>query len=139
MILAHGFPLATTDIDGIPTGMSVMELDPLIKEVAQELKIPPDWLNPYFSTFTHVLPKNYGNRLKSVFSFKNLKVLALSVEDLLIMKCFAGRQKDVLHIKALLKKPVDIKVVEDQLDELMKLKIPGAKEAADFLDDIMDS
>lgn len=36
MILAHGFPLATTDIDAVPKGMEIAELDVLVKQIAQE-------------------------------------------------------------------------------------------------------
>src|SRR4051812_5571380 len=62
MILAHGFPLSTTDIDAVPKGMDIVELDPLVKQIAEEQKIPYDWLNPYFSTFVHTLPSDYGDR-----------------------------------------------------------------------------
>ncbi|MEO5970190.1 MAG: DUF6036 family nucleotidyltransferase, partial [Bdellovibrionia bacterium] len=103
MILAHHFPLATTDIDGIPgAGSTAEELDPFIKQVAIELNIAKDWLNPYYVTFTHVLPPDYSSRLVSVFAFSHLNVLALSKDDLLIMKCFAGRFKDQPHARALL-------------------------------------
>lgn len=138
MILAHHLNLATSDIDGIPTGIEIMNLDPLVKEVASELNLPPDWLNPYFSTFTHVLPPEYGSRLESVAQFTNLEVLALSKEDLLIMKCFAGRQKDVSHMKALIKKGAKLSVVETHLELLKKRNIPGTSQALDFLDDVMD-
>ena len=51
MVLAHGFPLATSDIDAVPLGMELVELDSFIKQVAKELELPADWLNPYFSAF----------------------------------------------------------------------------------------
>jgi len=140
MILAHHFPLATTDIDGIPgVGMSAEELDPYIKEVARELNIPSDWLNPYYVTFTHVLPKDYSSRLKQVFGFSNLTVEALSMDDLLIMKCFAGRMKDQPHAKALIRSGAHIKFVENHIESLKKLGIPGADKALDFLDEVMDT
>ncbi|MGK5084515.1 DUF6036 family nucleotidyltransferase [Bdellovibrionota bacterium FG-1] len=63
VILAHGLALATTDIDAVPRGMALSELDPFIKQVAHELSLAPDWLNPYYSTFTHTLPSDYGDRL----------------------------------------------------------------------------
>ena len=138
MVLAYNFPLATSDIDGFPVGADMAELDKLIKKVAKELMIPGDWLNPYFSTFTHVLPSDYGTRLKPIGSYKKLSVEALSLSDLLIMKCFAGRQKDVVHAKALIKKGADIKFVESHLEHLKKRNIPGAIKSLEFLDDILD-
>ncbi|MEK6577959.1 MAG: DUF6036 family nucleotidyltransferase [Bdellovibrionota bacterium] len=138
MILAHGFPLATTDIDAIPRGMSVSEMDPLVKKVAHELKIAPDWLNPYFSTFAHTLPQGYGDRLIEVFKGKKLRALALGKEEMLIMKCFAHRQKDVGHAKALINKGANVSFVEDHIESLKKKNIPGSDQALDFLDDIVE-
>src|SRR5262245_19797794 len=60
MILAHGFTLATSDIDAVPRGMGLNVLDPLIKQIARDQELPPDWLNPYFATFAHTLPADYG-------------------------------------------------------------------------------
>ena len=138
MILAHGFPLSTADIDAMPKGIDFLHLDPLVKQVAQELHLAPDWLNPYYSTFAHTLPEDYGDRLIEVFKGKNLKAMALSREEMLILKCFAHRQKDVAHAKALIKKGADVKMVEAHIEKLKTKSIPGAEKALDFLDDILD-
>ena len=137
MLLAHGFRLVTTDIDGIPAaGVSIEELDPFIKEVAKELSLPPDWLNPYFSTFAHVLPSDYGSRLIRVSDLPRLKVDALSKEDLLIMKCFAARQKDVLHGRKLIRDGAKLNFVRAHIESLGKKKIPGVEKALSFLNEL---
>ena len=138
MILAHGFPKGTTDIDAVPRGQSPEILSPFIHEIAARLNLPPDWLNPYFSTFSHVLPTDYGSRLVEVFKGAHLKVDALGKEEMLIMKCFAGRAKDIPHARALIKGKVDLNRVEARLDELLKKRIPGAEKALDFLQEILD-
>jgi hypothetical protein len=138
MMLAYHFALATSDIDGIPKGIELHELDKLVKKVAEDLKIPKDWLNPYFSTFTHVLPGDYGQRLVSVFAEANLEVLAISRDDLLIMKCFAGRQKDVSHSKALIKAGARVAFAEKHIETLRAKGIPGSDKALDFLDDVQE-
>ena len=138
MILAHGFALGTTDIDAVPRGMTVPELDPFVKRVAETLGLPHDWLNPYFGTFAHTLPSDYGSRLIPVFSGAHLSAQALGKEEMLIMKCFAHRQKDVGHSKALIKGGANIQAVESHISELLKKKIPGAQAALDFLDDVQD-
>lgn len=138
MILAHGFPLGTTDIDAVPRGMDISEIDPLIKQIAEEQKIPHDWLNPYFSTFIHTLPSDYGSRLIEVFRGKRLVARALGKEEMLIMKCFAHRQKDVGHAKALIRGGANLKVVEAQMDLLKKKGIRGADDAVDFLDEVLE-
>ncbi len=138
MLLAHGFPLATTDIDGIPKGIEVGALDVWVKQIAQENGLSPDWLNPYFSTFTHTLPADYGDRLVNVFSGGHLRVEALGKEDLLIMKCFAHRLKDVGHGRALIRLGADRKRVENHIEALQKKGIPGADKALEFLDELLD-
>jgi hypothetical protein len=138
MILAHGFPLGTTDIDAIPQGMEVGELDVLVKRIAQEQGIAVDWLNPYFSTFVHTLPSDYGARLVDVFEGGKLRVRALGPEEMLIMKCFAHRQKDVGHAKALIKNGADTACVEKQIEKLLQKRIPQAQAALDFLQDVLE-
>lgn len=136
MILAHGFPLGTTDIDAVPKGMDIATLDVWVKQIASELQLPKDWLNPYFSTFSFTLPSDYSKRLVEVFAGVRLRVQALGREEMLIMKCFAHRQKDVGHAKALIRSGVDCKKVENHLIELETKGIPGATLALDFLEDI---
>ena len=139
IILTHLFPLATADIDAVPgAGTTPEELDPLVKAVAQELSLAPDWLNPYYATFTHVLPSDYSNRLVEVVHHKNLQVLALSKDDLLIMKCFARRMKDRVHARALVQAGANINRVESHIEALIGRQIPGAPEALDFLDEILE-
>jgi hypothetical protein len=138
MISAHDYPLATTDVDAIPKGLDVHEIAELSKQIAQELHLPSDWLNCYFSTFAFVILPDYAENLIEVFKGKFLTVSALSKEDMLIMKCFAHRPKDVGHAKSLVKKGANLKKVEQQIEFLKSKKIPEAKAALDFLDDILE-
>ena len=57
---------------------------------------------------------------------------------MLIMKCFAHRQKDVGHAKALIKGGADVDAVETQIEALAKKGIPGTTAAMDFLQDILE-
>lgn len=140
-VLAHHIPLSTSDIDAIPfkTKMTLSELDAHAKSVAQKLKIPSDWLNNYFASFTYSLPKDYGDRLVSIFKGKKMNVLALSKEDLLIMKCFAGREKDIPHIRMLLKKNVNTKLISKHLHYCLDEGLPKAQEALDFFYDLCEA
>ena len=138
MILAHKFPLATTDIDAIPQGIEVEELNSYIKSVALELGLPADWLNPYFSTFSYVLPQDYKNRLTTVFQGQHIQARALGKEDMLIMKCFAHRKKDIAHARALIKAKANTNFVEKHILSLQDKGHTNAKEAIDFLDDLLE-
>ncbi len=136
LMLAYRVPVRTTDVDAYPRSGSPDDLESYVKAVARREQLPADWINPHFATFAHVLPKDYGSRLRSVFSGERLNVEALGPEDLLVMKCFAGRAKDVGHARALLKLKPNLQIVEARLQELIDRHVPGAEDAADFLDDL---
>lgn len=138
MVLAHGYPLATADVDAIPKQVSFEEIDDIVKKIAIELGLPGDWLNPYFGSFTHVLPADFTSRLVRVFSGDRLLVDALGREDMLIMKCFAHRPKDLGHARALLKLGVEMAIVESAIESCLKRGIPGAQVALDFLDELIE-
>ena len=140
MLLAHDTPTSAEDIDAYPAagGVTVEELDPLVKKVAKELGLPPDWLDPYYATSAHVVPADYGRRLVDVFSGDRLTVRSLGVEDLLVMKCFAGRAKDRSHARALLRRAPDLRVVGSRLVELLERRVPGAAQALDLFDDLVE-
>lgn len=140
MLLAHGFPVSTMDIDGVlfQSEMTQADLDPLVKQVAQEMHIPADWLNSYFNTFLYPLPADYAERLIEIYHGVHLRVLALSMEDLLILKCFAGRPKDQSHARALLRKISRRDIVDEHLQQLLERHVPGAESAVAFYDDLID-
>lgn len=140
MVLAYNVPLSTLDLDALPykSGISITDIAKEIHEVATELNIQKDWINPHFDSFLYTLPKDYDARLKTVFTGKHLTVSALGAEDLLILKCFAGRDKDKPHARALLKHKVDIDLVQKHIRALIDAKIPKAQEAYDMLDELLD-
>lgn len=139
MLLAHNVSLSTHDVDGLPLNSSITpaELDKLVKVVASELSINGQWYNDYFNTFTYALPPDFKDRLVDVFKGKNLLVKALGAPDLLIMKCFAGREKDIGHARALLKRGADYKLVERHIEKLMQKGLPGSRAAFEFLEDLL--
>lgn len=140
LALAYQYPLTTHDIDAFIAkgGMSIAEMDRHTKRVAQDMGIAPDWLNSHFESFTYVLPQDYRSRLRNVFTGKFLTVDALGPEDLLIMKCFAGRDKDRPHARKLIRIATDLSIIDKQLSSLCEKRILGAEKAADYFDDLRD-
>ncbi len=137
MVLAYGIPLHTQDVDAFPVRPGELRaIQDRAVAVAKELDIEPDWLNQHFETFTHVLPRDYASRLRSVHAGRWLRADALGPEDLLIMKCMAGREKDRPHARRLMKEPMDLSIVDRQLSELATRRIPKADRACDFFDDL---
>src|SRR5512137_598655 len=59
MLLAHGLPVRTRDVDAYTATGHLDDLGPALREVAREVGLSSDWLNPWFETFTHVLPSDY--------------------------------------------------------------------------------
>jgi hypothetical protein len=140
MVLAYDHPIATQDVDAFAVrgSLRIGELDQLAKRVSKKLDIEPDWLNGHFETFTGVLPADYASRLRPVYKGAQLRVDALGPEDLLIMKCFAGRDKDRPHARALVKAASDLGLIDRQLELLADKRYPGAQKAADYFDDLRD-
>lgn len=140
MVLAYNHPLATQDVDAFAArgGLRISDLDAAAKLIAKDMGIAPDWLNSHFDTFTAVLPADYATRLRRVYTGKQLVVEALSPEDLLVMKCFAGRDKDIPHARRLLQLANDLSIVDRQIALLIERRYPGAQKAADFFDDMRD-
>lgn len=139
MLLAHAIPLSTHDVDGLPleTALSPAEVGELIRAVAEELHISPHWYNDYFNTFTWALPPDFRDRLVTVFTGRHLLVRALGAIDLLIMKCMAGREKDIGHARVLMRRGADWRAAERRLEELSGKGLPAAEEAVRFLDDLV--
>jgi hypothetical protein len=138
MMLAYRLPVRTMDVDAYPREGTLDDILPAVRAVAKERGLPPDWINPWFETFAYVLPADYGARLRPVFEGARLTVSALGVEDLLVMKCFAGREKDVGHARALLKRGPELGLVERRIQELAEKGVAGAQDALDFFDDLTE-
>jgi hypothetical protein len=141
MVLAYDHPLATQDVDAFAQrgGLTMSDLDAAAHRVAKLLGIEPDWLNEHFVTYATVLPDDYATRLRTVYEGEHLTVRALGPEDVLVMKCFAGRDKDIAHARRLLRACDDLDLVDAHLAALVARRIPKARAAADFFDDLRDA
>ena len=137
MICSYKYPLGTVDVDAIVRRADLNEVDTYIKAVAVKLSLSPDWLNVWVSSFTHYLPADYETRLNILFQGKKVIAKTLGKEDMLILKCFAHRSKDIGHTKTLIKQKTNIEMVENHINRLLEKGIPSAEKALDFLHDIL--
>lgn len=128
MILAHGYPGSTKDVDAV-VDKDFDVIKPFIEEISKEMKLEYDWFNPYFDRFTSYLPLDAKSRYEKVFTGQNLIVNSLGSEDILIMKLMAGREKDIKHIKHLLALKPNLNLIEDQLHKLQSIFPKIANEA----------
>src|SRR5690606_23177040 len=94
---------------------------------------------PHFETYTGVLPPDYAQRLRRIFEGANLIVDALGPEDLLLMKCFAGRAKDLPHARRLAQRDdIGLDLGDAPISRLVARRYPSAERAADYFDDRRD-
>ena len=138
MMLHHNYDGMTVDIDAVPTNIDFEEIKPYITEVSIELGLSVDWINPFYSTFTHYLPTDASARMKEVFSGQCLTVKSLGAEDILVMKLMAGRNKDRPHIMHLKKQKLNLPIIENRLEELLKIHPAEAQKALDWFDEIFN-
>jgi hypothetical protein len=68
MMLAHGLPARTADVVAYPARGRLDDIASQLRAVARELGLAPDWVNPHYETLAHVLPADYGKRLREVFA-----------------------------------------------------------------------
>jgi hypothetical protein len=138
MMLHHNYDGMTVDIDAVPTNIEFDEIKPFVAEVSIEMGLNIDWINPFYSAFTHYLPLDASVRMKEIFSGQCLTVKSLGAEDILIMKLMAGRNKDRPHIMHLKKQKLDLAIIENRIEELLRIHPAEAKKALDWFDEIFN-
>ena len=138
MLYAYGSPLQTFDIDAVLQNITLKEIEKIIHQISEDMNLPKDWLNSWYSSFTYTLPKDFFKRLKLIFKGSKMKAYALGAEDLLIMKCAAHRAKDTGHARILIRKKADYKFVLNHLEKLLEKDILPNSKPIEFLEEILD-
>ena len=138
MLCAYDSPLHTWDVDAILKHITLDQIKKPVEQVSKELNLPIDWLNSWFSSFTHNLPPDFQNRLKLIFHGKKITAYALGKEDILILKCCAHRTKDIGHARILIRKKANHHFVMKHLEQLLKKKILPDSKPIEFLEDLLD-
>jgi hypothetical protein len=66
MVASYDHPLATRDVDAMAVkgSLRISDLERPARQVAAEIGLEPDWLNPYFETYAAVLPADYFDDLR---------------------------------------------------------------------------
>lgn len=106
------------DVDVAVSDPRLAVLWPMIEAVADELDLPPRWLNDGAKAFAGVLPPDYGTRLVPVGTFGRLVVQAIGRSDFIVMKLFAMRAEDVDDLRTLRPTPAEIAFARAQLPRI---------------------
>ena len=67
--------------------------------MARELGLPDGWLNGSVQSYVDVLPLDYETRVKTLRPFGRLSVSLLGRRDVIVMKFFSGRPKDLRDLE----------------------------------------
>lgn len=87
----------TSDVDvlAVDPSRSDDELGAAAEAVGRELGFPMDWLNRDVGLFRVALPDGWKSRRRAVGRYGRLHAYAASRQDLISMKLFGGREKDL--------------------------------------------
>jgi predicted nucleotidyltransferase len=137
LVAAYKYKSLTEDVDGILLQSMIDEVADEVAAVTAALKLPLNWLNPFYQTYAIYLPEDYLTRVRRFLDVPSLAADALGPEDLTIMKLMAGRTKDHSHILFLKRNfELDLELIEKRLGELVKIYPDVAKKALDLFDDL---
>ena len=134
LILSNDLPRPTDDGDVVTSEPGMGELQALIREIADSEGLPPGWLNGSIQSYTYVLPADYTSRLVSMPPFGRLQVRLLSRRDVILMKVYGMRPRDIDDLHAIRPTLEELAFVRAQLARIGAKEASKAREMAEFLD-----
>ena len=135
LILSNDLPRPTDDGDIVASEPGVDELQSLIREIANSEGLPPGWLNGSIQSYTYVLPSDYSSRLVSLPPFNRLRVRLLSRRDVILMKVYSMRPRDIDDLHSIHPAPDELAFVRAQLSRIAAREADKAREMAELLDE----
>ena len=118
LILTGELPRATSDCDVLYSTPDMGALQEDIRAVAQQLGLPAGWLNGSIQSYLDILPADYRDRLRTLAIPGRLQVAVLHRRDVLVMKFYAGRPRDLADIEQLAPSRAELDFVRSQLPRL---------------------
>jgi hypothetical protein len=98
------------------------------------LDLPPGWLNGSIQSYADVLPPDYESRLTSLPAWGKLQVAVIHRKDVIVMKLFAGRPRDITDVIALKPSPDELEFARNQLPRLTHIDATRAARLVQLLD-----
>lgn len=108
----------TNDGDVLESHPDFGQLREILRQVAAAEGIPDHWRNDSARTYAEVLPPDYQSRLRYIGPFGRLSVGLVSRQDMIVMKFFAGRPKDIGDLQAIAPTDEELAFVRRQLPRL---------------------
>lgn len=135
LILTDDLPRPTDDGDVVTSVPEVGDLQSLIREIAGSEGLPAGWLNGSIQSYTYVLPADYMSRLIAIPPFGRLQVRLLSRRDVILMKVYGMRPRDIEDLDAIHPNADELAFVRTQLPRIGAKEAHKAREMAEFLDE----
>jgi hypothetical protein len=101
--------------------------------VARVRGLPEGWLNSSVQSYQEVLPPDYETRMTTLPPFGNLHVSLIGRRDVIVMKFFSGRPKDLADLEELKPTPAELAFVGRQLPRLTNVDPERAKRMQNLL------
>ncbi len=137
LVLRGELTRATTDCGVLRSQPDMGRLQNDIRAVADRCGLVPGWLNGSAQTYADILPPDYESRLHSLPPFGRLQVMVLHRQDVLVMKLFAGRPRDLADIAVLTPTPTELEFARGELPRLHRIDEARAERMRAFLDGLI--
>ena len=133
LILTGDLQRATSDCDVLHSDPDIGQLQEDIRAVAHRLGLPSGWLNGSMQTYLDILPPDYRTRLRSLSMPGKLQVFVLHRQDVIVMKLFAGRPRDIADVQSLHPTLNELTFAKGQLPRLRAIDATRCANMESFL------
>ncbi len=135
LILGEALRRPTDDGDVVASEPDLGKLQSAIREVADDQHLPPGWLNSSIQSYTYVLPADYRSRLVELPPFGRLRVWLLGRPDVILMKVYGLRPRDVDDLRAIAPTRDELEFVGAQVGRIAAKEPEKAAVVRAFLDE----
>ncbi len=135
LILGDELRRLTDDGDVVASEPELGDLQILIRDVAEREGLPAGWLNGSIQSYTYILPADYRDRLVSLAPLGHLRVRLLHRRDVILMKVYGMRPRDVDDLRAIHPTIEELRFVRAQLETIGAKEPEKERDMSAFLDE----
>jgi len=137
LILSGDLHRATADCDVLRSLPDIGQVLGDIRAVATRCGLPSGWLNGSAQSYAEILPPDYETRLRSLPAVGHLQVMVIHRQDMLVMKLYAGRPRDLADVEILAPTSAELAFARSQLPRLTRIDGAHAERMRVVLDGLI--